>query len=99
MININTDSIEFYLICGLAAVVLGLIGYIHQQLLRKVDGIDKKLDKMDQKIERYEVQNSKEHSFVEQCLAKLGTKVDSMSDRINRIEDEMRYYRREDKSL
>lgn len=102
----DTSSVEFYVICGLITLVGGLIAYIQTQTKNSIDDAREetkrtniKLDKLYEKMDRYEDQNSKEHAFVEQCLAKVEAKVDSLSERINKIEDELRYYRREEDAL
>lgn len=102
----DTSSIEFYVICALITLVGGLIAHIQSQTKNSIDDAreetkrtNAKLDKLSEKMDKYEEQNSREHAFVEKCLAKIGTKVDSLSERINRIEDELRYYRREEDSI
>lgn len=99
----DTSSIEFYVICALITLVGGLIAYIQTQTKNSIDvareetkRTNEKLDKLSDKMDKYEEQNSKEHAFVEQCLATVEAKVDLLTDRINRIEDELRYYRREE---
>ena len=54
-----------------------------------------KLDRMDNKIDKYELQNAKDHASVEACIVRLSAKVDSMQLNIDRIERDLNYYKNE----
>lgn len=86
--SIDTDSVQFLIICALVSIVGYLIIHIHQRIERKIDDLASK-------VEKYEEQNSKDHGRVSTTLSRLDATVESLRSEMDELKQEVDQLRRD----